>query len=528
MPWNTQTAFLEACRAGDIDSVNAMIAQNYHPDVRSVTILRLQSFLLISGMLYGALSQSRDPRSFFLNGVTAFFTDMSLRRLPDLLGVGFIDLRDPHVITAAIQGGSLAVLNRLLSISVVARNAAVNHNQPLRMAVALQRIDLVQSLLRFPVVLQHINEPAISMDNLNLMFRYTQYYLERRLEGRRANRDFLLNLSRVFLEQPAIYLAFINQDYDMVNLLQNHGAVLAPELRLFHQINPDQSAHLISIHKTVSESAKKLQLFYKNPSKQETQKAIHSLIFWLKQQPASEYQRAAIACVQNGTVTQREFVDARSEVSLKQVFALVWMGINDASFSEAERINRRNTFLRCLYEIQREYNFSPNDDSANPMDLGEKEDQPTCMPGIFTKLMYALNAVGHKEVNVIYVTSQTINNKAKLLPKKVFFDLDKIECQYFAKNWNAENPEKIQAEFFEKCRPIIFNLLKTEFDEFSDSIQNYNQVIKAAVDNIHYIDMTEVMSQALMPVPVLFSRSSGTSLTQAQEACEQAMKGLKL
>ena len=49
MPWNTQTAFLEACRAGDIDSVNAMIAQNYHPDVRSVTILRLQSFLKIKG-----------------------------------------------------------------------------------------------------------------------------------------------------------------------------------------------------------------------------------------------------------------------------------------------------------------------------------------------------------------------------------------------------------------------------------------------------------------------------------------------
>ena len=256
-------------------------------------------------------------------------------------------------------------------------------------------------------------------------------------------------------------------------------------------INYAQSVHASSVHASVSKSATSLVGFYQDIKNPETvQEQIAGLQAWLnteegqerpaenplsKKTPISKQIKAAIACVERLSKLER-FRDENSGVSMRQALALAWMGTKNpqangagaAPLTEAEIKSRCESFITCLYEIQRGYNFTgENGDKANPVDNGKKKDKPICTGGSFNKLIVGLAEVGHEGVDLSFVTAETLLLKAHSLPKQIFLGLSPEKRAYYAKNWEAD---EIQAEFFKECKPRVSELLHQEFDGLTAAI----------------------------------------------------------
>ena len=102
----------------------------------------------------------------------------------------------------------------------------------------------------------------------------------------------------------------------------------------------------------------------------------------------------------------------------------------------AEEItDRRISFIKHLYEIQRGYNLS---ESANPIDYGGADDN-TCVSGSFNKLIGALSDAGHQGVQIIFVTSALIHMQVPFLTKQAFGALSEENRTRFAQSWENEN-----------------------------------------------------------------------------------------
>jgi hypothetical protein len=91
-------------------------------------------------------------------------------------------------------------------------------------------------------------------------------------------------------------------------------------------------------------------------------------------------------------------------VSTRQLLALAYTAINDASKRSGSLADAQYLFVEGLYEIQRGYNL---DDAGH--DRGG-EDRPICTGGAFNKLMEKLNGI-HQDVEVYYITQEGASSK---------------------------------------------------------------------------------------------------------------------
>jgi hypothetical protein len=306
----------------------------------------------------------------------------------------------------------------------------------------------------------------------------------------------------------AIVSAFENGHHDIVRLLQAHGAVLPAHLRqenrAANNINRNQSVHEISVHVSVSRSAKNLVEHFQLTPEQLIEQTTE-LFTWLSADfsdtanlPA-EYNPEWLAPARNCFVrlNDLDFTDQRSGVRMQEALALVWAGINNPqakgadqpALSQEEITNRRISLLKSFYEIQRGYNLT---DGATPQDNGG-DDRPTCLSGSFNKLIAALSEVGHVGVQIIFVTPALINMQVPFLTKQAFGALSEEDKARFAQNWENENSETLQTECFELLKKIVSKKLHETYDEFHLEVPNLAQVINNAVASAQYTDMDAVM-----------------------------------
>lgn len=281
--------------------------------------------------------------------------------------------------------------------------------------------------------------------------------------------------------ETAIVLAFKSDRFDIMHLLQNQGAQLPEELQQQRQeINSPQSVHEISVHISVSRSAKALKLFYGNYLSLDTvQEAIHH---WANGLTGTDIKtqaaKRAIERLQNV-----HFVDARSGVTLKEALAFVWLGVNDINAQNDLKLNhediklRREKFIHDLYEIQRTENI---DDRGQ--DDG-KEDDITCLSGSFNKLIMGLNG-GHSCVDIRFVNATSIYIKGAALLNQAFQQLDHDQQRSFANNW--ENDSDL---FYNQVKSSISNHLHQEFDEFADDVNNYELIIPDFINNLQWVSL---------------------------------------
>jgi hypothetical protein len=308
--------------------------------------------------------------------------------------------------------------------------------------------------------------------------------------------------------ETAITQAFENGHHDIVTLLQARGAVLPAHLRqenrAANNINRNQSVHEISVHVSVSRSAKNLVEHFQLTPEQLIEQTTE-LFTWLSADfsdtanlPA-EYNPEWLAPARNCFVrlNDLDFTDQRSGVRMQEALALVWAGINNTqargadqpALSQEEITNRRISLLKSFYEIQRGYNLT---DGATPQDNGG-DDRPTCLSGSFNKLIAALSEVGHVGVQIVFVTPALINMQVPFLTKQAFGALSEEYRARFAQNWENEDSEELQAECFELLKKIVSKKLHETYDEFHLEVPNLAQVINNAVASAQYTDMDAVM-----------------------------------
>jgi ankyrin repeat protein len=305
--------------------------------------------------------------------------------------------------------------------------------------------------------------------------------------------------------ETAITLAFENEHHAIVTLLQNQGAVLPEHLRQArNDINGEQSVHEVSVHVSVANSAKNLIKHY-SYTQEQVINTINELTAWLNtsftnpselpREYKPEHLEPAKRCVSR--LNTLNYTDSRSGVTIQQALALVWIGINNPHakgentprLGEQELIDRRISFVKELYEIQRGYNLS---DGANPVDDGG-DDQLTCSPGSFNKLIGVLSEVGHQGVQIIFVTQALINEKVPFLSQKAFNHLSEENRKRFAQDWESDNSDAVQAEYFDMIKNLVNTKLHELYDEFHAEVPNLEQVITDAAAHIQYTDMSTVM-----------------------------------
>jgi ankyrin repeat protein len=337
----------------------------------------------------------------------------------------------------------------------------------------------------------------------------------------------------------AIVKAYENGHHNIVEILLRNGAILPAHLRqVANQINGAQSVHEVSVHVSVSRSAKNLRAQYLYTEEKLTD-AINELATWLNtgfadpEQLPREYKaqwlEPAKKCVARLSVMN--FTDQRSDMSMRHALALTWIGINNPQAKGGEQpvlglqemMDRRISFVRQLYEIQRGYNLS---DSANPVDDGGN-DRITCPPGSFNKLIGALSDVGHQGVQVIFVTPTVINMHVPFLTKQAFNGLSEDTRKRFAQSWKDENSDALQAECFDMLKPLVTSKLHEIYDEFNSEVPNLNQVLNNAAANVQYTDMDLVMAEeqaaaAVMAQPIIMSTINKKGIKRARAGTQES------
>ena len=345
----------------------------------------------------------------------------------------------------------------------------------------------------------------------------------------------------------AIACAYQQGHHNIVQLLQQHGAVLPEYLRNQGpqlNINRNQSVHEVSVHVSVSHSAKNLFNHY-HPNADFIKTSLRDMKDWLDNPfhsnsvapLPSDYDPKWLEPAKNcyERLSEIEFEDQRSGVTMQQALALVWAGINNpnefekiAKTEPVERLDRRLTLLKNLYEVQRGYNLIG--DGANPVDNNEP-DNVTCVSGSFNKLIAALASVGHSGVEIIFVTKELITQKAKILTQEAFKNLSEAQKAHFALNWESEQSDDIQAEYFNLIKPIVEQKMHDEFYAFSDKINGGTHIaINDAMSAIEYVNMTDIMKAyepkpaVILDDPVPILQFSALSLTSKHESEEQKLE----
>lgn len=308
--------------------------------------------------------------------------------------------------------------------------------------------------------------------------------------------------------ETAIVLAFEHGHHNIVEYLQQQGAVLPERFQAgANHINENQSVH--AVHDGVSVAAKALQKKYaSNSGDAKVTQAISDLKAFLDRLP---YDSTIDSIANKNGAAQRcitwllgvDFTDLRSDVTLTEAMALVWMALTDEkeidrkreerSISEAEknlspeeleekltaeeRASLAQIIAQWLYEIKRGYNLS---EGGNDNGL---TDSPICTSGAFNKTIYTLNG-RHSLVSIPYVTNLTITEKAKKIVGEIFDSLEEDNKKRYAKEFDGSS---LSGDLLVTIYNKLGIRLHAEYDSFNSAELNVKKIIDDILDSLQYM-----------------------------------------
>ena len=171
-------------------------------------------------------------------------------------------------------------------------------------------------------------------------------------------------------------------------------------------INDAQSTHNPSVHQTVSESATRLAKLYKSRiDGAGLESTIKKVKFYIHRLPDDSLKnQAAKRGFLRIVAPNYTFTDSRSQVTIRQLLALVFLAIHDDEKRAGSLEDAKMQFVEGLYEIQREYNISESGVDQGGGDIC------TCPPGTFNKLIEKLQGI-HPDCVVLHITEGTASTK---------------------------------------------------------------------------------------------------------------------
>lgn len=232
----------------------------------------------------------------------------------------------------------------------------------------------------------------------------------------------------------------------------------------------EQNTHTSSVHNSASKSAKNLLKRYEK--KMLDPENLNLIIKKMKKDillskfNTEQQKDYAIQCV-NRLIDQVDYVDQRSNISLKQLLILAYLSISDNNMRQASFTDALNMFVEGLYEIQSGINL---DDKAT-IDHGSVSSHPICSSGAFNKLIEKLSSID-PECEINYITSETAVIKLKYLAiktaqkylEKMFNDISTSEeLKSFENIIKTIEDEGCISCIYEKIKDKIKNSMLTEF-----------------------------------------------------------------
>jgi hypothetical protein len=263
-------------------------------------------------------------------------------------------------------------------------------------------------------------------------------------------------------------------------------------------INAMQSTHVASVHKSVSESAKRLFDRYKSHLEgkglEKNIAIIKDYVLTLSESPKDA---AAKRCIKRITNPNFTFEDKASGLSILQALVLTYSAVSDKQCRMSSLENARAQFVEGLYEIQRGYNLSDTGVDTGGRDLS------ICTSGIFNKLIEKLEGID-PGVRIFHITPEIATLKLPVVVREVAVDY----LSGLAKPQTVEEllrfTQLIDQIKQDECVDVIWDRIEPKiterlFDEFG-SIDGYKKPhsetlpfsLTELVDNGRYLKLEDL------------------------------------
>ncbi|MFM2322561.1 MAG: hypothetical protein RLZZ225_714 [Pseudomonadota bacterium] len=316
------------------------------------------------------------------------------------------------------------------------------------------------------------------------------------------------------LNDPNTVQRIINGE---LNIQQFIGAVVP-----YHcgEINPIQSTHIASVHRTVSESAGKLNQRYADKICNESRleeiipksglgniirklgivstnlnKTLCQVKKFVNALPDNDSRKkVAKRCIKRIIDSEDSFIDPSSKLSTRKLLALSFAAIRDNKYHQGEIKDAENQFIEGLVEIQRGYNLS---------DI--EKDKPICASGAFNKLIESLQGI-HPDCEIHYITKEIASSK---LPVIVRENLDKylsklIDSAEIEADLNSLKSLIQQMQQNQDFKPFLAkikkNIITSLLHEFSSlyPLGRHDPELIKLVDSSECADVSKVLESNLV------------------------------
>lgn len=224
-------------------------------------------------------------------------------------------------------------------------------------------------------------------------------------------------------------------------LLQATEGIIRPEL------NPAQSTHTSSIHRSVSISIQNLTATYGASIRHDEE--LPKLKDFIDRLEDSPKNTAAKRCFERLT-------------TIHPFLTLVYVAIHDPSKCQCPLSDAKSLLVEALYEIQRGYNLN-----AEGID-DDQADAPICLAGSYNKIIEKLNGI-HLDVDVHMITQTGASAKfPKLAQHHALLYLSSIASPANADDYQSIKILLDSLQSAENLSPIWDSIAKTVINELWD------------------------------------------------------------
>jgi hypothetical protein len=284
--------------------------------------------------------------------------------------------------------------------------------------------------------------------------------------------------------------------------------------------NNSQSTHTASVHQSASESA--TRLLSKYASKLEgslLNNHLQTLAKWVEtHKPADFKQQAAARCIERLEVLNYDYTDSVSHVSTKQLMALAWLAIHDDTKRTGLLSDAKQQLIEGLYEIQRGYNLSQNNQDDNDL-----TDKPICAAGTFNKLCEKLIGI-HEDVSLTYITKAGFTCKIPIVAieeaNKYCNSLQPETEQYIEIQQSIEGDMQI---LWQMIVPQVTNRLFEEFGSLYDENKNDEQFLSCVAAGIDALTPEKLSLPNTITSQTSFANNRNTLFQSHNEANNQQL-----
>lgn len=261
--------------------------------------------------------------------------------------------------------------------------------------------------------------------------------------------------------------------------------------------NTRQSTHTATVHESVSESLKRLDLRYKDLYDKKIKQNLSEINLFMQSLPANAKHSAAQRYWKMLTEQKAylNYEDPKSKVSIKKLLHLFWVAIQDFSVRYYDATDKEHNIIDlakllivdAFYEAQRDGNIN----SAGIDDQSAQDKFPICAPGFINKLTEKLIGI-HPDVQITIINHQIAGEKFKALIFEKVINILRLKIQE-----KKQVNEKLENQYINNAVKNIWPSIKDEISEIF--FQEFKILFNNNKANPNYVTYMELAEEIELP-----------------------------